>query len=307
LSLRLSVVVINYRTPELTLGCLESLESELDFSRDAVMLVDNASPDGSADVLGEEILRRRWDPWVRLIRSPVNGGFSAGNNLGVRAASAKYHLLLNSDALVRPGAVEALLREADKHPRAGLTSPRLEWPDGTPQISCFRYHSPLSQLVDAAGTSLVTRLFSSRDVPLPVGDEPSEPPWTSFACVLLRGEAFRDVGPMDEGYFLFFEDVDYCRRVRAKGWSILHFPAARVVHLRGGSSTVKRSAAARRRLPSYYYASRRRYFRKFYGKGGWVAANLLWTVGRAVALARELAGNKEPHHCDHAFADVWMK
>ncbi|MGD9973171.1 MAG: glycosyltransferase family 2 protein [Desulfatirhabdiaceae bacterium] len=301
----LAVVIINYCTPDLVIQCLNSLESQLDDSTQRVVVVDNASPDGSGAMIASHLRLAGWNRWVTLIQSPVNGGFSAGNNLGVRSLNAKLYLLLNSDTIVRPGAISQLTRAAVDHPDAGLIGPRLEWPDTGPQISCFRNHSPFSQMIDAAGTGPLTRTFSRFDVPLPVSQYPMMPDWLSFAAVLVRRQVWQGVGPMDEGYFMFFEDADYCRRCRRAGWKILYWPSARVVHLRGGSSQVKRNQAARRRLPAYYYASRRRYFTRFYGRNGVMAANICWSLGRWIAWMRERVGRKMPHHCQRAFLDTW--
>jgi GT2 family glycosyltransferase len=271
------------------------------------VVVDNDSGDGSADHLEREIAARGFAGWARVIRAPCNGGFSAGNNLGMRAEPAAFYLLLNSDAYVRRGAIAELLHAAEAHPRAGIVSPRLEWPDGTPQVNCFRDRSPLSEVIEAAGTSVVTRLLGRWDVPLPVSDVPFEPPWASFACVLLRRELVQAVGGMDDGYFMYFDDIDYCRRAREAGYAVLHWPRARVVHLRGGSSPVKAQLAARKRPPLYYYEARARYFAKFYGHGGLVATNLLWGIGRTVSGLRERLGRKRAHTCEGEGRDIWHR
>jgi GT2 family glycosyltransferase len=302
--LRVAAIVLNYRTPALVLDCLETLVPELDPVRDAAVVVDNASGDDSGEVIRRGIAERGWKS-VRLIVAERNGGFAAGNNIGIRTVSAGAYLLLNSDTLVRPGAIAHLLGALESDPRIGIVSPRLEWPDETPQISCFRLHTPWSEMIDTAATGPIRCLLSRWDVPIPVADAPFEPEWTSFAAVLIRGAAVERVGPLDEGFFMYYEDVDYCRRVRQAGWRILHEPRARVVHLRGGSSPVKALQAARKRRPRYFYASRSRYFRNAYGPLGLLAANLAWTVGRGIALARELAGQKKPHAVERELLDTW--
>jgi hypothetical protein len=303
----LLVVIINYRTPSLTIDCLRSLADEVrSLPGTQVVVVDNASGDGSVERLERAIGENNWGSWVRVLPSPVNGGFSAGNNIGIKAVAADAYLLINSDTIVRPGAVRSLLEAMQAHPDAGLISPRLEWPDGTPQISCFRYRSPVSELIAAAATGPLTQLLSGYDVPLPVSDAPINPEWTSFACVMVRREVVEQIGLMDEGYFMYFDDIDYCRRAKEAGWQILYWPFARVVHLRGGSGSVKTEIATRKRPQAYLYASRTRYFAKFYGPAGLWGANLLWLAGRSVSLARELAGNKQPHTCESEARDIWM-
>ncbi len=304
--MRLAIVIINYRTPQLVIDCLASLQTEIIVDQHRVIVVDNASGDHSIAVLEQAITERQWSSWVTLLPSPVNGGFSAGNNLGMQALSADAYLLLNSDTIVRSGAIQSLLEALQTYPEAGLISPRLEWSDGTPQISCFRDRSPLSELIQSAATGLITRLLGAYDVPLPVSDLPIEPEWTSFACVLLRRQVIEQIGLMDEGYFMYFDDIDYCRRAREAGWKIVHYPHAHIVHLRGGSGSVKTAVAARKRPPAYLYASRSRYFAKFYGKTGLWIANICWLTGRSVSWLREKVGNKESPICEQEAQDIWL-
>jgi N-acetylglucosaminyl-diphospho-decaprenol L-rhamnosyltransferase len=303
--MRLCIVIVNYRTPGLVLDALESLTGQVDPELDQVIVVDNASGDDSADRIEHAIAARGLAAFCRVIRSPRNGGFSAGNNVGVRAAEAEYYLLLNSDTIVRERAIPTLLGEMQAHPELGIAGPRLEWPDGTPQNSCFRDHTPVSELLAAAKTGPITALLNTFEVALPVVDDVIEAEWVSFACALIRREVIEDVGLLDEGYFMYFEDSDYCRAARAAGFRIGYLPSAHVVHLRGGTSDVKARMAARRRPPRYFYASRARYFRKGYGLLGLWAANACWHVGRSVSLGRELLGHKTPHTCDKEWLDNW--
>jgi GT2 family glycosyltransferase len=260
------IVIINFRTPDLVKNCLAALGPELQANDALESVVDNCSNDGSAEKISAWLTAGElWKSRVFLIRSPVNEGFSGGNNIGVAALDAQHYLLLNSDTLVREGALGLLLDTSLQRPEAGIVAPRLEDEDGTPQISCFRFHSPLSEFLAAAETRPLDRLFGFAVAPLPVSEAPIECAWVSFACVLLKRAAIDDAGPMDEGYFMYFEDADYCDALRRKGWRIVYEPAARVAHLRGGSSPVKASMQAKKRPPAYYYAARTRFFCKKYG------------------------------------------
>ena len=147
---RLAVIVVNFKTPELVIQGLCALESELDHDEDCAIVVDNHSGDGSVERIQEGIKQRHWGGWASLVEASSNRGFSAGNNVGIRAVAAKYYLLLNSDAYVREGAIARFLAIADSDTKAGVIAPRLEWPNGEPQTSCFRAPSPLSELVSAA-------------------------------------------------------------------------------------------------------------------------------------------------------------
>ena len=219
---------------------------------------------------------------------------------------AELILLLNSDTIVRPGALSAMIASAEARPEAGIVGPRLEWLDGTPQESCFRYLSPLSELIGAAQTGPITAIFRKYVVPIAVGDTAIEPEWMSFACALLRREMIDEIGLLDEGFFMYFEDVEYCHRARDAGWRLLHNPDARVVHLRGGSSPVKRQTLEGRRLPHYYYASRTRYFYLIYGWWGLTLANLLWQVGRVVSKSRELLERRQRGVPERSWVDIWI-
>ena len=302
---RLVVVIVNFKTARLVIQCLNSLLPQLAGVNSRVIVVDNCSLDDLVSRLRDCIKTQKHRELIQLIQSECNDGFSAGNNIGIRAAGAEYYLLLNSDTIVRPGAIATLLRTADEHPEAGLVSPRLEWSDETPQQSCFRYLTPLSELIDAAHTGPVTAALNRYDVPLPVSEVIVRPQWTSFACVLVRDSVIKKAGFMDEGFFMYFEDAEFCRRARMAGWEIVHNPAARVVHLRGGSSPVKQIALERKRLPRYYYQSRTRYFYLTYGWTGLTLANILWTLGRCISGSREILARRPSGAPEKQWRDIW--
>ena len=304
---RLAVIILNYRTPQLVIDCLASLEGQIDGVENCALVVDNCSGDDSAELIEQAITEHGWQTWAKVIIAPSNNGFSAGNNVGMQAVNATAYWLTNSDTIFRPNAVAELAHALMLHPKAGMISPRLEWPDGTPQISCFRAISPLSELLDSAKTGPLSKILNRYEVPLAVSNTPMRPEWTSFASVLLRREAVQQVGWMDEGFFMYFEDVDYGLRLRKAGWEILHWPAARVVHLRGGTSEVKAATQARKRRPRYFYAARNRYLAKHYGGAiGLGLRNSLWLFGRFISLIREKIGNKQPHTCEHEAEDIWI-
>jgi N-acetylglucosaminyl-diphospho-decaprenol L-rhamnosyltransferase len=303
---KLAVVIVNYRTADLVVQCLESLVQELAGIDAKVVIVDNHSADDSITAIQRWIANHSDAHFVQVIAADTNDGFAAGNNVGMRAVAAEYHLLLNSDTMVRPGAITSLLHTADTYPTAGIVSPRLEWPDAAPQISCFRYLSPISELIGSAQTGPITAALKRFDIPLPVSDCIVHPQWTSFACVLVRQRLIDQIGPMDEGFFMYFEDVEFCRRTHKAGWDIVHNPNARVVHLRGGSSPVKKRVLERKRLPRYYYASRTRYFYLAYGWLGLTLANILWSIGRCVSKCREALERREPGVPEKQWLDIWL-
>jgi GT2 family glycosyltransferase len=206
----LAVVILNYRTPALTIACLGSLANELDPAT-LVIVVDNASNDGSADVIETAIRIRGWQSWAKVLRSPTNGGFAAGNNLAIRHFYAGAYLLLNSDTLVRPQAIAQLRRALLLRPKVGIVGPALFDESGEDHASYFRQPAPPSELLQSAQSGVIGRLMPRFHSVLPRTRIPIEPDWVAFACVLIRREVIEDVGLLDEGYFMYFEDVDYCR------------------------------------------------------------------------------------------------
>lgn len=310
-TISISISIINYRTAALTRACAESALADLAACQaqrpgvtGEILIVDNASGDGSDDAIAAWLDEHPGVP-ARLIRSPVNGGFAAGHNIGIAAAQTDFVLLLNSDAVLRPGCLAELLDMAAWAPKAGLIAPRLEDADGTRQTSTFRFMSPVSELIRGANSGPVTKALRRWDAPVEPPD-PAQVHWASFACILLRRTMIDAIGPMDEGYFLYFEDVEYSLRAHRAGWTVALAPEARAVHHRGGSGPVKALAKERKRLPPYYYASRSRYF---YQRGGWVgllSANLAWLVGRGIAQGRRLFGKPVSQTAAHEARDLWI-
>jgi len=301
----LAIIMINYKTPHLVIDAVASLIPELVDINARIIVVDNQSGDDSVPVIRNWIEMHACSNYVSLLEAPRNLGFSGGNNYGIKAVNADYYLLLNSDTIIRPGAISTLLNAAKKNQDFGMFSPRLEWPSGEPQESCFNFHRPGSEAIKSASTGVISRILSRYLVPQPVGETCSSPEWTSFACVLIRKRVFDDIGLMDDSFFMYYEDTEFCFRARRANWRIVNNPEARVVHLRGGSSNVKKNSKLRKRLPKYYYESRTKYYYKCYGRSGLLLANIFWMMGRSIAFFRELIGNKKPHSCEMEWLDIW--
>lgn len=303
--LRLLVIIINYKTPELVCDALCSLNGQINENSDKVVVVDNASNDRSINEISEFISAKNWNNWIDLIPSNVNGGFSSGNNLGIESTKAKYYLLLNSDAFVRENAIELMVHELESDSKIAIVGPKLEWENGEQQVSCFYNLTPWNTFLNAASTGVLTRLFNIfgiNEVAIPVEKLVKSPEWISFACVLIRNEAIQDVGLMDEGFFMYMEDVDYCRRIRKAGWDISFCNKAKVVHLNNGYSNNLKI----RKLPAYYYQSRARYFIKYYGRTGFFMTNILWYLGRLISITRKYLPGKEKKVSPDSYRDIWL-
>jgi len=229
----LSTVIVNYRSRDPLLGCLAALQADAADVAHEIVVVDNSPGDGTA-----EALRERY-PGVRLVTNTENVGFARAVNRGVNATSGAVTLLLNPDCELERGAVTALLEHLRRHPRCAIAAPRIHNPDGTLEYSARSYPDHLTFLFNRY--SLLTRLFPrnrwSRHYLLTDWDHESarDVDWVSGACMAVRREAIRQVGPMDEGFFMFNEDVDWCRRMNQAGWKVTYVPKARAVHHVGAS------------------------------------------------------------------------
>ncbi|WP_439621373.1 glycosyltransferase family 2 protein [Gemmata sp.] len=304
---RVAVVVVNYNTAGLTVDCLASLATEPGVR---AVVVDNASPDGSGARIAAAIAANGWGGWTEFLPAGRNGGFAAGNNVALRAIFAAapadrpdYVLLLNPDTVVRPGAVARLVEFLDARPRAGIAGSQLEYPDGTLQESAFRFPTVASELENGLRLGLVSRALARYVVaPVPRAD-PHRTHWVCGASMLVRREVFERVGFLDEGYFLYFEEVDFCRRAARAGWECWAVPASRVVHLLGQATGMSDAAKVTRRVPRYWLEARRRYFVKHHGPVRAWAAAALWAAARATWRVRRRLQAKPDPDPPHLLAD----
>jgi GT2 family glycosyltransferase len=257
---RVSVIIASWNTRDLLGACLESLRVPIESGWCEVIVVDNGSSDGSP-----EMVRERF-PAVTLLCPGRNLGFGGGNNLGLRAAHGRYLMLLNSDTEVPEGTLEAMCEFMDSHPRVGMLGPKLLNPDGSVQLSCRRFPSYRTALFNRY--SLLTRLFPRNPYSVEYLMTDSghsatrEVDWVSGACLMTRREAVDDVGLLDEAFFMYAEDVDWCYRMHQKGWKVVYFPEVQVLHHVGRST---RSAPFRMTVERH--RSMWIFYKKHYSRG----------------------------------------
>lgn len=297
-SMPLFVVIINYRTPSLTIDCLRSLVDEVRSQPGTQVVVsDNASGDGSVEQIQAAIETEGWGDWTSLMPLEYNGGYAFGNNAVIRevlklSAPPPYVLLLNPDTIVRPGAIQALVSFMDEHPDVGIAGSRLEDPDGTPQRSAFRFPNILSELDSGLRLGVVSKLLSKWVVAPSVPEENCQTDWVAGASMIIRREVFEAVGLLDEKYFMYYEEVDFCLKANKSGWSCWYVPQSRVVHLVGQSSGVTDTKRPPKRLPKYWFDSRRRYFLQNYGWLQAAVADAAWVFGFVLWRCRRLIQRK---------------
>jgi GT2 family glycosyltransferase len=275
----LSVLVVSFNTRDLLGACLRSLPAGLRRHGYEVIVADNGSNDGSV-----AMLRRDW-PSVTVLELGANLGFARATNRALAHARGRHALLLNSDAEIQPEALDRLVDFLDATPSAGVAAPRLLNTDlsdqgtarafPTPAVVLFGRRSPLTRLFPRNRWS--RRYLVGRDR---AGDRPFEVDWVSGACMMVRREAVAAAGPLDEGFFMYWEDADWCRRIKTSGYHVYCVPGARVIHHEGGSSGGRRA-----RLVWTFHRSAYRYFAKHHAPQPWNPLRAVVGAGLTVRAA----------------------
>jgi len=289
----LSVCIVSWNTHDLLDACLRSIAQAPDEISREVIVVDNASADGTAAMVRDR------HPDVTLIANDGNAGYAAGNNQAIGAASGPLVLLLNPDIVVHPGALDALARVLRDRPRAGAVAPRLILPDGSVQASCRSFPTPDVVLYEALGLSRLfprSRRFGKYRMTWWDYDSERTVDQPMASALMLRAEALDEVGGMDEEFPIFFNDVDLCRRLWEAGWEVWFTPLASMDHV-GGAAT----SQVRRRMLCESHRSFLRFYRKHY-RGtipSWQyrGAVALLCIGHALRLAgHDVASLARPHY-----------
>jgi len=250
-----SIIIVNWNTRELLRRCLDSVYATVPPLPFEVIVVDNASEDGSADMVAERF------PQAALIRSGSNLGFAAGNNLGLRMASGRYAMLLNPDTELLPGAVREMVGFADAHPGVAAVGPKLLNPDGSLQKNGRTFTNLWREALGLTKLYYVwARLDRRADWGREDFDVPARVDEVSGACMLVRKSAVDEVGLLDERFFMYYEEVDWCRRMGKAGWEVHYLPSAQVIH--HWSQGAKKSGLTGSRIA---FRSQYLYFRKHHG------------------------------------------
>jgi GT2 family glycosyltransferase len=272
----LFVIIVNWNTAQLLKDCLQSIRESIHGITCKICVVDNGSTDGSVEIIKTEF------PEVLLIKNKTNRGFAAASNQGIRASTGHYVLMLNSDTLISAGVLGAIVAWADEHTDVGVLGPRLVYPDGSIQSSGLSFPSLLRSFV--ANIHLARLLLPETLVKrlLKKGwdsDSLCEVDYVSGACMLVRREALEQVGLLDEDFFMYGEEIEWCYRMKKAGWRVMYHPQIKVVHLHNRSGAQKwglRGMAARK-------LGERLFYRKSYGR---LAATVFSTVYAILSLIR---------------------
>lgn len=283
----LSIVIVSWNVRDLLANCLNTIDrgrGELDLE---VIVVDAGSVDGSPDMVQEQFA------WIQLVAESENVGFPRGNNIGINRAYGRHVMLLNPDTEVIGDALSQLVAYLDQHPNVGVVSGMLRNPDGSIQSSRRRFPTFKTAVFEStwfepyAPKSLL-RDYYAEDLPL---DEPVDVDWLTGASLMVRREVIDQVGLMDEAYFMYSEELDWCRRIKDAGWRIVFLPTAEIIHHVGKSSE---QAIIRRHID--FNRAKLRYFRKYHGRTQasllrlWLLLN--YSIQLALEAGKGLIGHK---------------
>jgi|SRR5579863_1058875 len=285
--MEVAAVIVNYRTPDATIGAVRALFDDIDRAGDAmIVVVDNDSRDGSFEKLKAVFQDPLWKGHVAVVDSGHNGGFGYGVNVGFKHVIAahgqpRYFYVLNPDTETEPGVLDKLLAFMASHPDAGLLGNVVRNAAGD-EMRGLRFPTLLGELEGKACLGLLTRLLSGHRV-IMESVETGEVDWVCGVSMMFRNEALSRTGFFDERFFLYFEETDLARRIRDSGWKVYFVSGANVDHV-GGLSTGFSDTTTR--MPKYWFESRRRYFVKHHGRLYAAAADAAWICGHAIFKAK---------------------
>jgi GT2 family glycosyltransferase len=232
--IEVSIIVVNYNTRDILRDCLDSVYKQAKIIECEVIVIDNASRDGSVEMI------KNFFPQVILIENPINRGFAAANNQGIRVAKGEYMLLLNSDTILLDNAVKKSVEFADSHERAGIVGCRVLNRDGTLQPTCFMFPSLLNLVLLVSCLNKLfyrSRFFGREQMTWWDRMDEREVDVVTGCFMLVRREGVRDVGLLDEQYFMYGEETDWCYRFKKKNWKVFYTPVPEIVHIGGCSSS----------------------------------------------------------------------
>ena len=301
-------VILNWRTPAMTLQSCEAALRAMEGIAGAITIVDNDSGDGSFETIRAEVLARGWDKGtvpVQVIQSGRNGGFGAGNNVGIRAglpggARPDYAYILNSDAFPAPDAIRALLAHLEAHPQTGFAGSFIHGTDGVPHRTAFRFPSAWGELEGAARFGPISRLLKRHIVAQPIPEATGRVDWLAGASLMMRQDVLDRIGLFDEVFFLYYEETDLCLRAARAEWPTDYVLESRVAHIGSASTGMKTWA----RIPGFWLDSRRHYFTKNHGHIYAAVATLAHVAGGVFWRLRLLVQRKDRGDPPHFLRDL---
>ncbi len=293
----ISIIIVSWNVKTLLRACLQSLTAACQTAPNLtseIIVVDSASSDGSPDMVRAEF------PQVTLIASDQNLGYAGGNNTGAKNAAGQYLFILNPDTVLQPDALAKLINFMEDHPKTGAVGPKLLWPDGSVQSSRRRFPTVGSLFWESTllGQWFPNNRYIQRYHMVDTSpDTLQQVDWVVGAAIFIRRAAWEQVGPIDQDFFMYFEETDWCYRCAKAGWDIYYLPTAEITHYEGKSSEQVVAARTIR-----FQRSKLRYTQKYFGSGWstllkiflwatfafqWLEETAKWIIGHRRPLRRE--------------------
>lgn len=284
-----SIITVSWNVCSLLRDCLLSVDRSRAAINLEMIVVDSGSTDGSPEMVAKEF------PWVTLITRKENLGFPKGNNLGIKEARGRFILLLNPDTVVLEDALYQMVAYMDQNIAVGGLGAQLLNPDGTIQSSRRRFPTIWTAVFESTwlqgfAPAAVNRAYFVQDLPI---DEITDVDWVTGACLMVPRRVIDHVGLLDEAYFMYSEELDWCRRIKEAGWRVVYFPPAKIIHYIGKSSE---QAVTARHIN--FQRAKLRYFRKYYGRfiafilRVFLLLNYIWQLG--LEALKGILGHKRP-------------
>ena len=303
-----AVIIVTYKTAQLAIDCLRSIAAERN-DPDLVIsatVVDNSTED--YEPISRAVDKFGWSDWVRVARPPKNGGFAYGNNFGVSLASTTevpdYIHLLNPDTAVRPEAIASLVRFLEAHQDIGIAGSSFENLDGSDWPFAFRFPTIVSEIEEGLQFGLASKLLTRWVVARTMGKLPERVDWVPGASMMIRRSVFNAIGGLDDRYFLYFEETDFCLRARRHGFETWYVPESRVMHIAGQSTKITERDAKASRLPSYWFESRRRFFVTSYGLPYAILTDICAAIARSLGAIKRFCLRQRSGGVPHYLSDM---
>jgi len=297
--LKIIIIIVNYKTAELACKCIDSIVKKKSNKYEvSILIVDNNSMDGSGEILLHKAGIASSQVSIKYISSSFNGGYAYGNNLAINYINKKgmdfdYLWLLNPDTEIKSGADEALVDVLQNNTEIGICGSQLQDYDGGIQISAFRFPNVISEILSALKLGFLDDLFKSYKGICEMSPVPMRVDWVAGASMMIKSSVLQKLPEMDEKFFLYYEEVDYCFNVKNHGWECWYVPQSIVIHHVGAATGISDMRKKAPRRPTYWFDSRRRYFIKNNGKISTFITDVVFIICFSLWRLRRRIQNKD--------------
>jgi len=282
--LKIAIIIVNYRTAKLACKCIDSIvKNKSNKYETSIFIVDNDSNDDSGEILSKKVDTTKGQVNLEFIPSSINGGYAYGNNLAIKhinkhAIKFDYFWLLNPDTEIKLGADEALIAMFHNNNNIGICGSQLQDANGMTQASAFRFPGVVSESLNALKLGFLDKLFVRHKGVYEISSIPVRVDWVAGASMMIKASVLEKAPEMDEKFFLYYEEVDYCLKVKNNAWECWYVPGSKVIHYVGAATGISDMRKKAPRRPRYWFDSRRRYFIKNNGKTSTLVTDVVFMI-----------------------------